>query len=240
MDTNSYRSIRAGAFTLLELLIVVAIIVILVAILLPALAAAREASRRSVCASNLNQIGKAIYLYGQENTDLLPLTNDNSTNAVWDGTSYLLYGTTLKKKTVSHIKSFYCPSAKAYKPEHPDNGSETLGVADHITRTSYYQRGVPQDAPRNFTNEVNKALVSDLEIRVAAADNLVNTSHATGVNVLYLDGHADLVNIPKEANQWRSNYVEHGGDEVDNATGDIVIKGAWRQLDEGKTVNISP
>src|SRR5262245_8831879 len=54
---------RQKGFTLVELLVVIAIIGVLVALLLPAIQAAREAARRSNCASNLKQFGIALHNY---------------------------------------------------------------------------------------------------------------------------------------------------------------------------------
>ena len=56
----------ARAFTLVELLVVVAVIALLIAILLPSLSAARQQARRVACCSNLRQIAVANQLYLDE------------------------------------------------------------------------------------------------------------------------------------------------------------------------------
>lgn len=64
---------RAGGFTIVELLIVIAIVGILVGILLPVLARARQAAHRVGCASNLRQIGQTLQIYRGEHRDRFPL-----------------------------------------------------------------------------------------------------------------------------------------------------------------------
>jgi len=50
---------RLGAFTLVELLVVIAIIAVLIGLLLPAVQSAREAARRTQCRNQLRQLGLA-------------------------------------------------------------------------------------------------------------------------------------------------------------------------------------
>ena len=63
---------RRRAFTLIELMVVIAIISILLALLLPALASARDKGHRAVCLSNLRQIGIAVQTYADDHQGLIP------------------------------------------------------------------------------------------------------------------------------------------------------------------------
>jgi len=60
------------AFTLIEILVVIAVIALLMAILLPVLARAKESARRCVCRSHLRQFILGIHLYANDNKERLP------------------------------------------------------------------------------------------------------------------------------------------------------------------------
>ena len=61
---NSKRKQASGAFTLVELLVVISIIALLVAMLVPTLKKAREQARRVVCLSHLRGLSNTWELYG--------------------------------------------------------------------------------------------------------------------------------------------------------------------------------
>jgi prepilin-type N-terminal cleavage/methylation domain-containing protein/prepilin-type processing-associated H-X9-DG protein len=60
------------AFTLIELLTVIAIIGILASILIPVVGRVRDSAKASVCLSNLRQVGLAAMVYALDNNDKLP------------------------------------------------------------------------------------------------------------------------------------------------------------------------
>jgi len=71
---RSCSSPRHSGFSLIELLVVVSIIAMMISILLPAMSQSREQGKRTVCLSNLRQIGTSLTMYLGDGNDNLPWT----------------------------------------------------------------------------------------------------------------------------------------------------------------------
>lgn len=83
MIVSSCITINRKAFTLVELLTVIAVLGLLAFLLVPTIQTARMKANQAACASNLRQIGSALLLYANDNGGSLPDiaghgNNDNS------------------------------------------------------------------------------------------------------------------------------------------------------------------
>ena len=67
---------RKRGFTLIELLVVITIIAVLASIVFPVFSRAKEAAKKTVCLSNMRQIGLALTMYMTDHDDRLPDRRD--------------------------------------------------------------------------------------------------------------------------------------------------------------------
>lgn len=123
------------AFTLIELLTVIAIIAVLAAILMPVFARVKESARQATCMSNMHELYLKTSLYKQDNSDKMPPlllgVPENSDGTPWTGTGVpvdpkLMQRSPLYPKYVQNIETFRCPN-------NPAGGAPTTGATYHPT-----------------------------------------------------------------------------------------------------------
>jgi len=151
---------RRRAFTLIEILVVVAIIALLVAILLPALAKARAHARDKVCLNNLKEFGSAVHEYLSQNNGFIPgesgPTNDpnDKQNAIgWSwivAREYKLRPRNVMEVPVDKMKAFHCPDREGHQQYpfldyvhntlHPDSPSPIQGFWSKDDNNRDYDR----------------------------------------------------------------------------------------------------
>ncbi|NPV47073.1 MAG: DUF1559 domain-containing protein [Armatimonadetes bacterium] len=198
---------RRRGFTLIELLVVIAIIAILAAILFPVFARAREAARKTVCLSNLRQIGLACHMYAQDYDELLPV-DDHVCNPHY--------------RFINQVMPYMKNSQILYCPSNPKTGVSYLIASPENFQAGYIGYyywsfdGLPSTAPpsspsngylgwvdRSFimvsTGWGNRTRIMTLQWDTdywLASDWFCKLNDQPvhdvkgGMNILYLDGHA--------------------------------------------------
>lgn len=99
-----------AAFTLIELIVVIAIMAILASLLLPALSKAKEAGRGTACLSNLHQIGLALQIYVSENKNRLPVMHDKFIGANSPPTNQTDTVDLVLRDQLGNTNALRCPS----------------------------------------------------------------------------------------------------------------------------------
>jgi prepilin-type N-terminal cleavage/methylation domain-containing protein len=101
LKLKTKREYQITAFTLVELIVVIAIIAILAGLLLPALNAARKSARKTSCKSNLRQIGMALSMYADD----------------WEMYPYHGLKQGLYDRLIGDPKTFHCPSDRVQRDD---------------------------------------------------------------------------------------------------------------------------
>jgi prepilin-type N-terminal cleavage/methylation domain-containing protein/prepilin-type processing-associated H-X9-DG protein len=223
---------RQRAFTLIELLLVIAIISLLVSILLPALSRSRQLGRATVCLSNLRSMSESVLMYADNNDGRLPtggLAHGGSVDetAAWINTAARELGS----DRISHCPSDQSPHWLTPVPE--SDQKRRMSYANN-----YYMQGtieereeftvltrIKRPATTIFWAELAEqgAFAAADHVhpetwfanpRVLAAQEVQLERHLARANYGFLDGHAepqsfeDTYKINLQASQF-PNIVWH-------------------------------
>jgi prepilin-type N-terminal cleavage/methylation domain-containing protein/prepilin-type processing-associated H-X9-DG protein len=225
---------RSRGFTLIELLVVIAIIAILAAILFPVFAMAREAARKTSCASNLRQLGTATQMYVQD--------NDGQYFQHWYATPTYWFGrldTSVSPPKVyreqgllyPYIKNFdiqKCPSFTG-KPAYGEVATGAYGYNVTYLTTGFGQAGVNEaviQKPTSCALFADSAQYSGWKSPPVLEETLsiwppsstvtynyavVQFRHAGTANVVFADGHVKAAHPTLAAEPYAHYNLHHLG-----------------------------
>jgi prepilin-type N-terminal cleavage/methylation domain-containing protein/prepilin-type processing-associated H-X9-DG protein len=223
MDVDGRMAHRGGrpghrsacAFTLIEVLVVVAIIATLVAILLPALAKSREQAKRTLCASNQKQIAAGIYMYASAFGGRIPCSipefNAGLTWMVWQSfgrnpyppNGWVHHGLLYAGHQIRDPKVFFCPSYTEFPHVYPagwrgyvsPNGAERVATSYAYAlngQVDLYPTGVRVNARLDEFKSYEALHCCVFLAKVDKRQEKGVWPHRGGVNAGYADGSVQL------------------------------------------------
>ncbi len=202
---------RRPAFTLVELLVVLAVVSALAALILPVLASGREAARRAACSSNLRQLYGAMSMYCADHSGALPLYQ----NVL--GARFSLEESTPAQLVpedglglVSVLGPYIRNSSVWFCPSDPERGTQSLSGGVRRALTSFgtgitLEAAVALGSPARLDSGTLISRVFEPAHRVLLRENVWGClfspretihptySHNGSFNYLYFDGHVQRV-----------------------------------------------
>jgi prepilin-type N-terminal cleavage/methylation domain-containing protein len=195
------------AFTLVEMLVVIAIIAILAALLLPTLAGGKKRAQRIQCISNLKQIGTAFQIFAHDHQDKFPMqvpveeggSQEYATAAETMGGSGFFFSWRHFATLASDLatpKPLFCPADLARGPAESFRALQNSNLSYAVAVTANYNE--PSSvlaADRNMTNNGyqlpsfavgNHDITWTREMHVLKGDVLFSDTHVEELNTLHV------------------------------------------------------
>ena len=242
---------RKQAFTLIEILVVIAVMAILAAILFPVFSRAREAGRRTGCASNLHQIGLAVTQYKNDNGNSMPFWNYTATGYTHSDSASNVYTTnnyTWIDAIWSYAKNgqiFTCPSYPNAGKKFDQNSPSWTDVNSTASSYLFQQIGLNYwDNGALVNGAAYVTLTNPAETIYACGDSTsadcagstwgmgqhVDMRHNGTANFLFYDWHvkALMVSETSQGPYNQPNYIGQDGNDY-GSTGTT----AWSYWDNG-------
>ncbi|MDR1280611.1 MAG: prepilin-type N-terminal cleavage/methylation domain-containing protein [Opitutaceae bacterium] len=205
---NPARAGRASrirnAFTLVELLTVIAIIGILAAIIIPVAANVRTKARAAKCVVTMRQWGIALRLYLQDSKDVFPKSAYGEPNLHTTFAPYL--GMTGNPTPAELAKRGMGCTAEKWK--HGFNAYLSSRPFSIVTQPSRHVYGIDLCSAVNDNRWLDTSVLGSKKTALTEA---VPKPHQGRIGVLYVDGHAALKKVSEimraEVNRDLAGYV---------------------------------
>jgi prepilin-type N-terminal cleavage/methylation domain len=168
---------RRRAFTLIELLTVIAIIGVLAAIIVPVTGRVRDSAKASKCASNIRQIAHAALLYADDHKGVLPSAHTPNDSG---GYSVTAWWWSLYPDYIGAADVFACP-----------NDETTLGGNATFTRNGRTLANGKVSYGNPGQSRTNKALGKSLRVFSIPARTVLFTEFQQNTMQLAQTWHAD-------------------------------------------------
>ena len=218
-----------NAFTLLELLLVIAIIGLLAALLLPVLNKANAGAKRASCLNNLRQINLAVRQYADDQNSLLPMITNSGPPKVWS--DYALFVRSylgLKGSPSPNDVVFACPADTFECGYHQDYSPEGAHLQAKFrfnsyafnaanSATMYSQLTGPITPPGIAGRKIGSVKEPVKTVLVAESPALVPFSWHQPVKEIannardmvgFVDGHASYIKMYWDATNFSFAHVE--------------------------------